>query len=287
MQQTEDPDSTTDVRRWLDLLFQRHRLSPAHRRIARFLLEHPHQAVYLTAGELGQRAQVSQPSVTRFAVTLGFAGYPELRDELRSRVGEADALAAGSDDGAWPRAIAADVLNLHQLASSPWAGKRLDRVGTNLATSRPLPVVGLRVSRPLAELFSYFARKVHPDVRMVPPGSEGTDALAQAREAGASWLLAFGLPRYPSELLDTMRWARTLGLRVALVTDSPMSPLAGQADDLLAAPVHAELTFDSLVGPLALTMGLLQVLVDAQPADAQRRLDDFDQQAADCGTFLS
>lgn len=289
MQRTDDLDVTTDVRRWLDQLFQRHRLSPAHRRIARFLLEHPDQAVYLTAGELGQRAQVSQPSVTRFAVTLGFAGYPELRDELRSRVvGEADAPAGGSDgDGAWHRAIAADVLNLQQLASSPWAGKRLDRVGANLAASRPLPVVGLRVSRPLAELFAYFARKVHPDVRMVPPGSEGNDALAQAREGGATWLLAFGLPRYPSELLGTMRWARTLGLRVALVTDSPMSPLAGEADDLLAAPVHAQLTFDSLVGPLALTMGLLQVLVDAQPADAQRRLDEFDQQAADRGTFLS
>jgi DNA-binding MurR/RpiR family transcriptional regulator len=286
MQRADDLDVTTDVRRWLDLLFQRHRLSPAHRRIARFLLEHPDQAVYLTAGELGQRAQVSQPSVTRFAVTLGFAGYPELRDELRSRVvGEADAPAGG--DGAWPRAIAADVLNLQQLGSSPWAGRRLDRVGASLAASRPLPVVGLRVSRPLAELFAYFARKVHPDVRLAPAGSEGTDVLAQAREAGATWLLAFGLPRYPSELLGTMRWARTLGLRVALVTDSPMSPLAGEADDLLAAPVHAQLTFDSLVGPLALTMGLLQVLVDAQPADAQRRLDEFDQQAADRGTFLS
>ena len=285
----DDLDVTTDVRRWLDLLFQRHRLSPAHRRIARFLLEHPDQAVYLTAGELGQRAQVSQPSVTRFAVTLGFAGYPELRDELRSRVvGEADAPAGDSDaDGAWPRAIAADVLGLQQLPASPWAGQRLDRVGANLAASRPLPVVGLRVSRPLAELFGYFARKVHPDVRMLPAGSEGNDLLALAREAGATWLLAFGLPRYPSELLDTMRWARMLGLRVALVTDSPMSPLAGEADDLLAAPVHAELTFDSLVGPLALTMGLLQVLVDVQPADAQRRLDEFDQQAADRGTFLS
>lgn len=289
MPRTDEVDVTTDVRRWLELLFQRHRLSPAHRRIARFLLEHPGQAVYLTAGELGQRAQVSQPSVTRFAVTLGFAGYPELRDELRSRVvGDADALAGGDDaDGAWPRAIAADVLSLQQLALSPWAGQRLDRVATNLAASSPLPVVGLRVSRPLAELFGYFARKVHPDVRMVPAGSEGNDALARAREAGASWLLAFGLPRYPSELLDTMRWARTLGLRVALITDSPMSPLAGQADDLLAAPVHTQLTFDSLVGPLALTMGLLQVLVDALPADAQRRLDEFDQQAADRGTFLS
>ena len=288
MQPTDDLDVATDVRRWLGLLFQRHRLSPAHRQIARFLVEHPDEAVYLSSGELAQRAQVSQPSVTRFAVALGFSGYPALRGELRSRMlGETASAAAQDARGAWPSAIAADVLSLQQLTSSPWAGERLQRIGSNLVASRPLPVLGLRVSRPLAELFVYFARKVHPDVRMVPPGSEGDDALARAREAGATWLLAFGLPRYPAQLLDAMRWARTLGLRVALLTDSPVSPLAEEADDLLAAPVHAELTFDSLVGPLALTMGLLQVLVDAQPADAQRRLDEFDQHAADRRTFLS
>lgn len=288
MQPTDDLDVRTDVRRWLGLLFQQHRLSPAHRRIARFLVEHPDEAVYLSSGELAQRAQVSQPSVTRFAAALGFSGYPELRGELRSRaLGETTSAAAQDARDAWHRAIAADVLNLQQLTSSPWAGERLDRVAANLVASRPLPVVGLRVSRPLAELFVYFARKVQPDVRMIPSGSEGDDALAQAREAGATWLLAFGLPRYPSELLGTMQWARKLGLRVALLTDSPVSPIADEADDLLAAPVHTELTFDSLTGPLALTTGLLQALVDAQPADAQRRLDEFDAHAADRRTFLS
>jgi DNA-binding MurR/RpiR family transcriptional regulator len=290
MQPTDDLDVTTDVRRWLGLLFQRHRLSPAHRQIARFLVEHPDEAVYLTSGELAQRAQVSQPSVTRFAVALGFSGYPELRGELRSRVQRETVQrerATSDARGAWQSAIAADAASLQQLTSSPWAADRLERIGSNLVTSRPLLVVGLRVSRPLAELFVYFARKVHPDVRMVPPGSEGDDALARARDAGASWLLAFGLPRYPSQLLATMQWARKLGLRVALLTDSPVTPLADEADDLLAAPVSTELTFDSLVGPLALTMGLLQVLVDAQPADAQRRLDEFDQHAADRRVFLT
>jgi DNA-binding MurR/RpiR family transcriptional regulator len=288
MQPTDDLDVTTDVRRWLGLLFQEHRLSPAHRQIARFLVEHPEEAVYLTSSELAQRAQVSQPSVTRFAVALGFSGYPELRGEVRSRVARETAPAPAPDAaGAWQSAIAADVLNLQQLTASPWAGERLDRIGRNLAASRPLLVLGLRVSRPLAELFVYFARKVHPDVRLVPPGSEGDDTLARAREAGASWLLALGMPRYPSQLLASMQWARQIGLKVALLTDSPVSPLADEADDLLAAPVHTELTFDSLVGPLALTMGLLQVLVDAHPPDAQRRLAEFDQHAAQRRTFLS
>src|ERR1700753_3428021 len=137
MQPTDDLDVTTDVRRWLGLLFQEHRLSPAHRQIARFLVEHPDEAVYLTSSELAQRAQVSQPSVTRFAVAVGFSGYPELRAEVRSRVLSQAAPVAQDAAGAWQSAMAADVLNLQQLASSPWAADRLERIGVSLAEARP------------------------------------------------------------------------------------------------------------------------------------------------------
>jgi DNA-binding MurR/RpiR family transcriptional regulator len=283
-----DREVAADVRSWLQLLIHGRRLSPAQRRIARFLVDFPEQAVFLTGEELGQRSGASQPSVTRFAAALGFTGYPELRAELRAHV-QAQASTAGGDERAHSvlqRAVAVDVANLQQLASSPWAGERLDRVGRELAASRPLPVLGLRVSRPFADLFGHFAGKVHPDVRVIPAGSLGDDALGVAARAGATWLLAFGLPRYPAELQSSIRWARGLGLRVALVTDSPLCPLAHDVDDLLAAPVSSELTFDSAVAPLALTMGLLQVITDALPAQAQARLDEFDQQAADRGLFI-
>ena len=108
-----------------------------------------------------------------------------------------------------------------------------------------------------------------------------------AASAGASWLLAFGLPRYPVELVRSIRWARQLGIHVALVTDSPLCPLAHDVDDLLAAPVNFELTFDSAVAPLALTMGLLQVFTDALGNQAQARLDEFDQHAAERGLFIT
>ena len=47
VQRTGDLDVTADAGHWLDMLFQEHRLSPAHRRIARFLLEHPDEAAHL------------------------------------------------------------------------------------------------------------------------------------------------------------------------------------------------------------------------------------------------
>jgi DNA-binding MurR/RpiR family transcriptional regulator len=264
------------------------RLSPAHRRIARYLLDHPEQAAALTAEDLGRHSQASQPSVTRFAMELGFRGYPELRAQLRSQV-EAQAQTSGGGghaDNVLERTVGVDMANIEALVSSPWAGERLGRTGRELAASRPLPVLGLRVSRPFADLFTYFAAKVHPDVRSVPAGSSGDEVIAAAAAAGATWLLAFGLPRYPRALLDSIRFARSRGLRVALVTDSPVCPLAHDVDDLLAAPVNSELTFDSCTAPLSLTMGLLQTMTEALPDQGQSRLEEFEQLAEERGLFI-
>jgi DNA-binding MurR/RpiR family transcriptional regulator len=244
--------------------------------------------VWLSAEELGRRSGVSQPTVSRFAYALGFDGYPELRDQARAQVQEQ--LRSNGNDldsvSALRRLVATETANLAELASSPWAGERVDRIGSNLAESRPLPVLGLRVSKPFADLFVHFASKVHPDVRSVPANSAGDDALVNARAAGATWMLAFGLPRYPRALQDSIHFARTLGMRVALVTDSPLCPLANDVDDLLAAPVASTLTFDSAVAPMALTMSLLHALTESLSEHGQRRLEEFDQRAADRNLFL-
>src|SRR5215813_5943869 len=68
-------------------LFDGQRLTPAQRRIAHCLVEHAADAAYLSSGEVAELAQVSQPSVTRFAIALGFDGYPGLRRRIRELVG--------------------------------------------------------------------------------------------------------------------------------------------------------------------------------------------------------
>ncbi len=67
-------------------LFQGARLTPTQRRIAQSLVQHAPSVAYLSAAEVAGLAGVSQPSVTRFAMALGYSGYPALRRELRDRV---------------------------------------------------------------------------------------------------------------------------------------------------------------------------------------------------------
>ena len=67
----------------LQQLFEGHRLTPTQRRIAHSMVRRAADVPFLSSVELAELAGVSQPSVTRFAVALGFDGYPALRKHLR------------------------------------------------------------------------------------------------------------------------------------------------------------------------------------------------------------
>jgi DNA-binding MurR/RpiR family transcriptional regulator len=257
-------------------LFQGARLTPTQRRIARSLVQHAPSAAYLSAAEVADLAGVSQPSVTRFAMALGFPGYPALRRQLRSLVDLGPA--EQTPRNAMQRAVQAEAGHLDRLVDQLGDLGAVDRAAELLVASRPLPVLGLRAAAPLAGYFGYFAAKVHPDVRVLDTGgTQLLDRLDQARAAGAAAMLAIVLPRYPRETLDAIRES---GLRVVAITDSAVTPAAEHADVVLPAAVGTQLVFDLHTGPMAMAMVLLQAMCDAAPEPVQRRLEEFEATAA-------
>jgi DNA-binding MurR/RpiR family transcriptional regulator len=260
-------------------LFEGARLTPTQRRIAHSLVQHGPSAAYLSAAEVADLAGVSQPSVTRFAMALGYAGYPALRRELRALVDVSPAEKAAHNP--MQRAVRAEADHLERLVDQLDDLTAVERAAKLLVASRPLPVLGLRAAAPLAGYFGYFAAKVQPDVRVLDTGGTHLlDRLDQARAAGAGAMLAIVLPRYPRETLETIREARTLGLSIVAITDSAVSPAAECADVVLPAAVGTQLVFDLHTGPMAMAMVLLQAMCDAAPEPVQRRLEEFEATAS-------
>ena len=257
------------------------RLSPAQRRIGQFLIDHHAEVVFMSSVDLADRVGVSQPSVTRFAAALGFTGYPDLREKLKAIVlGSVKETPEQVRRNEFQAAIAAEQANLEALGRLAAAPYRLVETGRVLAESTPLAVLGLRLSAPVAQYFAYSARRIHPDVRLITSGgSTAEDALLQAQQAGAGWLLAFLLPRYAQESLTALARARELGFKVALITDNPLVPFAGLTDILLPAGVGSRLVFDSHAAPLILASLLVQAMADAEPERTQARLEAHEAQS--------
>ena len=263
------------------------RLSPTQRRIAQYLIDHLSEAAFLTSVDLAERAGVSQPAVSRFATALGFSGYPALREALRpivlGSVAETPQQVRRNEFQAAIAAEEANLATLHVLAADP---ERLASVGRELAASPCLPVLGLRMSDPVAYYFTYSAARIHPDVRFVDcAGSAAFDLLLQSRQAGARWLLAFTLPRYAAEAITVLDEAKRLGYRIALVTDSHLAPWQ-HADVTLVAPVGSRLVFDSHAAPMVLAGLLVQAIADAEPARTQLRLEEHEALNEQHGYYL-
>ncbi|WP_392671078.1 MurR/RpiR family transcriptional regulator [Streptomyces sp. LN785] len=273
----------------LQQLFEGHRLTPTQRRIAHSMVRRAADVPFLSSVELAEMAGVSQPSVTRFAVALGFDGYPALRKHLRD---VAPGPAEGSTDPAadtyneYQQAVRAEIENLQHLAELLADPTPVERAGRLLAASRPLPVLGLRAASSQARGFGYFAAKVHPDVRVLDEGGSMLhDRIDAVRRAGASALVCFALPRHPKEVVDALAYAQEQGLTVVSVADSAFAPVAGHSDLLIPAAVGTGLAFDTACAPMLLGRVLLEAMCDGLP-DAQARLEEFDARAAARGLFV-
>lgn len=269
----------------LQELFEGRRLTPTQRRIAHSMVRRAGDAPFLSSVELAELAGVSQPSVTRFAVALGFDGYPALRKHLR------EVAPAGPETGEetyneYQQAVLGEIENLRHLAELLADPGPVERAGRLLAASRPLPVLGLRAASSQARGFGYFAAKVHPDVRVLDEGGSMLhDRIDTARRAGATALICFALPRHPREVVDALAYARDRGLTVVSVADSAFAPVAAHSDLLIPAAVGTGLAFDTACAPMLLGRVLLEAMCDALP-DAQARLEEFDAGAVARGLFV-
>ena len=71
----------------LDILKERQStFSKGQRLIAKYITEDYDKAAFMTANRLGKTAGVSESTVVRFAVDLGFDGYPSMQKAMQEMV---------------------------------------------------------------------------------------------------------------------------------------------------------------------------------------------------------
>ncbi|MEU8239674.1 MurR/RpiR family transcriptional regulator [Actinoplanes missouriensis] len=258
---------------WLVDLARQHRLSPAQRQIVQRMLRMFPEVAFLSTSEIAELTGVSQPTVTRLATALGFAGFGEFRAALREAViSGVPSQRAPERHDAGAAAIEQERENLAGLRRVV-AGDAMTDAVRLLAGSTPLGVIGLRASAALAGYFGYFARRILPSVEVCTNGATVPDTVLQLSRRDATAMLIFAMPRYPAATVAAIRLSRRLGMSTVVVADTPLVPFAGEADVLLAAPVATGLVFDSHAAAVVLSAGLLDAIAAVDPQRTQERLE--------------
>ena len=269
-------------------------LSPSQRRIAGYLAGQYRTAASQTAAEVARTVKTSEATVIRFALRLGYDGYPRLRRQLHRMLHEdltsiellsRPLPASGKARDTLTSVVQAEIQHLRTLAAE-LPREEFSRLVRGLTEATRVYVVGHRASAPLAEFLGYTLAKVRDDViTLTDGGSRAYDAFRAV--PASTWLIAIGFPRYPRETVELVQSAVEEGLTVAAITDTVLSPLAKSADIVL--PVRSEpVSFvDSHGAAQALVASLLVEYGQKNRDRTRERLARFERIAARHALFHS
>ena len=242
-------------------------MSKGQKKISNFILEHYDKAAYMTASKLGQEVGVSESTVVRYAIELGFDGYPELHHALQETLGMRLTAVQRmkvaddriSDEKVLESVLSSDADNIRNTLENI-DKKAFDDAVEALLTAKRIYVIGMRSSSALAEFLSYYLSLVFDDVRRVrtTSGSEVFEQLMRIDENDA--LIAVSFPRYSTRIVSAVDYAASKGAKVVSITDSLDSPIAEKAFATLTAKSDMVSFADSLVAPLSIINAIIVAL---------------------------
>jgi DNA-binding MurR/RpiR family transcriptional regulator len=256
-------------------------LPKAERRVAHELLASYPVAGLETVARLATRAQVSGPTVVRLVSRLGYEGFPDFQEALRSEIEERTASPLlqyerrNQSDGGDVVSRTRDVLT----ASLDNSLAELDRGQFSAAvdlladTKRRLLFAGGRFSSIAAQMLAAHLGILRPGCRHL--GSRDWVAyLMEVRRGDV--VVIFDVRRYQRATVQFGQEAVRRGATLILVTDPWMSPLAVDADITMSVSVESASLFDSQVPTLALVEALVASTAERLGEGITRRASDYD-----------
>ncbi|NPV71630.1 MAG: MurR/RpiR family transcriptional regulator [Firmicutes bacterium] len=249
-------------------------LSEGQRLVAEYLITNSERAVFLTAARLGQEVGVSESTVVRCAMALGYSGYPEMHRDLqemvKSRLTTVDRLKAASDQAGSGEHVIERVMraDIEYIETTLREVSREDfkRAVEAISEARRILVIGLRSASAMAFFLGYSLNWILRNVTMI---SHGAGDMFEQVMCAAEGDVAIGItfPRYTRQAVELVGLAKKRGATTIGITDNVMSPLAGVSEILLTAKSGMPSYIDSFVGPLS----LINALITAVGAEDETR----------------
>jgi DNA-binding MurR/RpiR family transcriptional regulator len=261
-------------------------LSKAERRVGRALLADYPSAGLASAARLAERAEVSPPTVLRFAQSLGYEGFTDLQVALRAELSARscgpitrlpDAPPAGSLlDRLLQQARAQNECAAETLAQLP--ASALEAAVALLAdTKRAVYLHGGRFSHLLAVHLAMHLEQLRPGVKVLDDPN-GRDLGAMLELSRTDVVVLFDYHRYQRSAAELASWVHRAGATVLLITDDLACPVAPEAEVVLAASSTVGTTYQSMAAGFLLTELLVPPVMDAVGESARNRMALWEDQ---------
>jgi len=238
--------------------------SKGQRLIAKYITESYDKAAFMTASKLGKKVGVSESTVVRFAVELGYDGYPSMQKAIQemvlNRLTSVQRIEVASDRFSDQDVVAtvlqSDIEKLRQTGDMLDRAEFAEAVEAILETDR-IYILGVRSAAPLANFLGYYLNYMSPNIHVVTTSGQGEMFEKIVAVKPEDVVIAISFPRYSSATVNAAQYCRQAGAKVIALTDSRMSPLGQHSDCVLEAKSDMVSLVDSLVAPMSIINALI------------------------------
>jgi DNA-binding MurR/RpiR family transcriptional regulator len=259
-------------------------LSKGKKKIAQTVLSDYDKVAYMTAAKLSEMVGVSESTVVRFAIELGFAGYPEFQHAVqelvrakltpnqRIRIAEERLVGVNPIENVMTSDAEKIKYTMHSIDRTAFSAA-IDAI----VSAENVYIFGVRSSAFLAGFFNFNLGMIQDNVRLVQPTSS-SEVFEQILEIGKrDVLIAISFPRYSAKIVNAVKYARSRNATIIALTDSVQSPLAEHANCLLTAQSDMASFVDSLVAPLSIIDALLVAVTQRRGDEVRERFDRLER----------
>lgn len=238
--------------------------SKGQKLIANYIINHYDKAAFMTAARLGEIVGVSESTVVRFAIELGFDGYPKLQKELKELIKSKltsvqrmeVALNRISEENIVKSVLQSDMEKLKVTLEEIDQDSFNDTV-ESILNARKIYILGVRSAAPLASFLGFYFNLIFDNIRLVHTTSVSEMFEQIVRASDGDVVIGVSFPRYSTRTIKAMQFVKSQGAKVIAITDSRQSPLAQVAHHALVARSDMASFVDSLVAPLSIINALI------------------------------
>lgn len=260
------------------------KFSKGQKKLADFIREDYDKAAFLTAAKMGEEVGVSESTVVRFAMALGYDGYPGfqralgelVRTKLNSiqrmevtygRISQGEILAT---------VLQSDIEKIKLTMEAIDHGSFEMAVDTILKARR-IYVIGIRSCAPLASFLSFYLNLICPNVTAVTTNSSSEIFEQLIRIGDEDVIIGISFPRYSMRTLKALEFASNRKAKVITLTDSVHSPMTIYSSCNLIARSDMASIVDSLVAPLSVVNALVVALCMKKQKEVIATLETLEQ----------
>lgn len=259
-------------------------MSKGQKRLADFIINHYDQAVFMTAAKLGKQVDVSESTTVRFAVLLGYDGFPQfhnaLQEHVMTKLNSVQRMEVSY--GRIEQTKILDTVLQSDIDKIKMTLEQTDRDAFSQAVDMILGaeniyILGIRSCAPLAGFMSYYMNQILPNVHLVGASSysELFEEIIRINEKDV--IIGISFPRYSMRTLKAMEFAHNQKAKVVTITDSVHSPMNLYSSCNLIARSDMASIVDSLVAPLSLINALLVALCMKRQKEVMHNLETMER----------